>query len=374
MYSRHDLHCVYIGALMLCVLGADNAFGVTPERVAGFHAGAASFSYSDALPIKTALNGLHGNAPGDGKLFVSHSRIDLGYTRDSWRFTGFWRYDYDATFNRDTIDLWHRKENDQAVQRGRNYVLDLDARHLKASGASVTRAFAFTDADLQIRFDALRAMELTDGRISGSLAVDGNGRVTGNAALDYAYTDDLVLNRPHQGNVTGWGLGMDLFGRVTLTARWSVAARVDDVLTWVRWDNAPYTRATLRLARPHLASDGTLDAQALLTGIESARTHWQRVPMRYDVVTAYQLTSTVSAYGRLRGFDAVVLPDFGLRWQPRAHMAVTIGWNVRARALSLGFSTAQGRLTIGSDRADFRRAQMLDLDFSAGTEMGDVRD
>ena len=362
MKARHHMAL----AIALWGLAAGVALGVTPERSSGFRASLTSFNYSNALPIRTAFNQLRGDPPSGGNLLTSHSRIEVSYGLGAWQFGTYWRSDYDARFDRDTAQLLYARQNHARIATGRDYTLDIEANQVAGFGASVARTYTFDDARLGVRVAALRADRLIEGSAKGRLTVAADGSISGAARLNYSYTDDIVLHRPHQGHPVGYGLGLDLSGTYAINPAWRIDARIDDLLTWVRWNDAPYTRASLRLARPHLAADGTLDTQALLTGVERSRSRWQRLPVRFDVSTSYRLTPVLEAYARVRGIDALLLPAVGVRWRFGADSEWSLGWNARANAVELGFSTARRSVSLSSDQADLGRARLLALQLRSG--------
>ncbi len=326
-------------------------------------------AWGDGLPLRTARNGMHGERPDDASRLVTHGRLAVGIVRDDWKLEAFWRHDDRLEFHPDTADLLFALRNDVPLEPDRQYRLRIDASGIEGAGIGVARAFGGDSVTAGVRVNLLRATALIDGRLDGRLRADADGEITADARLDYGYSTDDVLQRPRQRHDAGWGATLDLSLQVQWSDAWRMEAKVEDALALVHWRDAPYTRARLRLARPRLAADGTLDNAALLSGRESARARWQRLPVRYQLLVEHLLARDLHLYGRLRGIDDDVLPEFGLRLQTGAGSQLSIGWNTRASALLLGFSTAPATLRLGSDTIDAQTARWLELDLALATDL-----
>ncbi|MCK7596514.1 hypothetical protein M0G74_04415 [Microbulbifer sp. CAU 1566] len=204
-----------------------------PEVTLDFY----SRTVSEALPIKE-FTGKWKNAPGNGENTWTRNRLDTGAWLGDWGVSYTVRYDYQLQYNRATADLYYRDE--QGLPPGEGAVpVYLNALQLEADGIKLKRRWYFySGLFLQADISLLKAREFQDGTIDGLLTA-GEQLFSGNANLDYRYTDDLLLKHEFE-MPEGEGIAVDITAGYRDNNR-VISLQVQDAYNRIRWKQAPYT-------------------------------------------------------------------------------------------------------------------------------------
>ena len=205
----------------------------SPEVTLDFY----SRTVSEALPIKE-FAGEWDNPPEKGDSTWTRDRLDIGGWLGDWGISYTLRYDYQLQYNHATADLYYRDEADLTPPEGAVPVY-LEALQLLADGIKLRRRWSFYNGlFLQTDLSLLKAREFQDGTIDGMMRA-GEQFFSGNAALDYRYTEDLLLEHQFE-HPEGEGISVDVTAGFRDNDR-VVSLQVQDAYSLMRFENAPYT-------------------------------------------------------------------------------------------------------------------------------------
>lgn len=322
-----------------------------------------SFTYSEPVSIDAALNELQGNFSAGEEAFT-HNQLTLGLRRGNWSFSWLARYDYYLSFHPDTAELLYLGENDLPVQLDRTYQLDIEANRLKAQGLKLAYTFepspTFT-TELAVSY--LRTTNLLDGKMRGSITTLNNGSYNGNAQVNYVYDEDLFLERPVSAP-SGQGIAVDLGLLWQINKQWLAGLQIQDLYSYIRWKNAPYTRAIVTSSVVTLDENGFIDSQPVLSGTEGFTTHIQRLPVRSTIWTSWQWHQQSSVGMELFSVDQLHFPRVRIGHAISDTQQIQTVWDFKAQALGLSYRDQDLQLSLMSDSLNFSDAHTLGINLS----------
>jgi hypothetical protein len=325
-----------------------------------------SNSFSEPLPIIEIVNGdLEGDLRGGSEFAYTHDVARVGASRGPWRASLFYRYDYYLDFDPDTAEVQYRRKNDLAIETDRDYDIFLDAIHAQMVGISVARMFELhRRLQLRTQVSVMRASDLTDGTITGTARVEADDSVTGTADVSYAYSRDVIFDRPDVEAPKAWGASLDLYLSWDISDSVGVHFFAEDLLNRLEWEDAPYTTASASSDTTHLDENGLLDVSPVLSGTEGYKNFSQQLPQRYQIVLEYQPTSRIALDIQ---FDRIRDHDF---YRINSRFALSDNWGLEfavdftRSALGFGGSYRGLEFFLLSDDTSFRDARALEVRFS----------
>ena len=317
-----------------------------------------SHSYSEPFEIHATVNELDGHLR-DGDWGFTHDHVEMGVGWNSWSVSAFARYDYLIEANDDTAELAFRSENDLPVPPGRDYQIKLRVNHSRSRGFKIGYSWQPLDT-LSFKFAAayLSADSLLDGGGSGELQMLDTGIYDGYAFVDYTYSRDPLFDRqvPKQ---KGRGYAVDVGFRWQATPRWRVSFSAYDVIARIRWPDAPFTRVGLTSSTVAFDDQGFIDVSPVVSGIEDARNHNQRLPARVTLGGAFQLNDRIALTGSVMAISDHYLPEVGVQWRGGGSRRWTVAVNPGLGGLSLGFETSRVNVVLTSDAWEVHKSHYL---------------
>lgn len=225
--------------------------------------------YSEPVSVHAFLNDWDSPNLQKGENAFAHGKMSLLAQKDNWTYGWVWSYDYQLHFSEDMARLYYQTQNEQQIDANTRYELSLEAQHVETLGAR----FAY-DWQLNSNWNLVTGVTALLGRHY----VDGNFKAVGqtldkpelmdrvdwlNGYLDYSY-DQPALKEDELGwdgkTNKGYGYAFD-FSLQGKYKNWAAYISAEDVLGFLYWQNAPYTRYTLSYdqnSRPRIDLRGQL--------------------------------------------------------------------------------------------------------------------
>ncbi|MDG9666684.1 hypothetical protein ONV78_02975 [Hahella sp. CR1] len=319
-----------------------------------------SFSYSNAAPIYQIAHDLKGDPVARGDVAYTHDHIEIGAEYRNLSLSFVERYDYYLEFSPDAAELIYLYNNDLPHESDAHYDLYLAANQLRAKGVKLGYRFALTEAfNVKLALSYFRADELTEGYLRGYLDTP-DASPTGELELDYAYTEDHLLDRPPE-NVSGDGFAVDLYLQWRPHPQWEARLALEDAFNRIYWDRATATVARATSDTIDYDEDGALDVSPALSGNEGYRDHVQELPLRGFLWSEYHLNDAVSLGVGWRRHDKSDLGLIGAAY--RFNEGLTLGgrYYFNADALNLNLQVYDLYLGVTMDRLQWKQAKTLGL-------------
>ncbi len=265
-----------------------------------------SFSYSEPVSIHAAINSWRGNYSG-GQQQSTWNWFELGVRFDRWGVGLLYRFDMALDFSPDTADLYYASENRLANEPRRIYRLDLHALRYSATGVRLRMDQSLNQQlHLQWGLSLFHADDLVDGRLQGS---------SHTAVIDYFYSKDELFERSVPRPI-GVGTSVDLNLRWLSNTGFRLNAWMTDLLGYIDWNKAPFTRATASSDREVIEENGTLSLQPLVSGTMGTKPDFvQRLRPRLQLSLSQQIAAGINGlfeYRYQRGHSFV---GPGVSWQ-----------------------------------------------------------
>lgn len=211
-------------------------------------------------------------------LALASARAEIGMTQNGWRFGYIHRLETMIEASRDFVDLIHTVKNHDDLPIGRQYDLDLKINGFQADGLHIASSMPlYTSNDLNIHggigISLLRGIRLQQGSINGSATAISDKSYDFYGTVDYYYSSnylyDLNVKTP-----SGYGACTD----IGLNADWGKfhgELVINDLLGFLRWNNAPYTNAILTSNTKSYDSSGYVEYSPTITGLEITKGYTQ---------------------------------------------------------------------------------------------------
>jgi hypothetical protein len=240
-------------------------------------------------------------------LALASARAEIGMTHNGWRVGYIHRLETMVEASRDFVDLIHTVKNSDDLLIGRQYDLDLKINGFQADGLHIASSIPlYTSDDLNIHggmgISLLRGIRLQQGLINGSATATSDKSYDFHGTVDYYYSSnylyDLDVKTP-----SGYGACTD----IGLNADWGKfhgELVVNDLLGFLRWNNAPYTNAILTSNTKSYDSNGYVEYSPTITGLEITKGYTQHfdpkgfASVRYDgeFIMPFLQASTTRGY------------------------------------------------------------------------------
>lgn len=321
-----------------------------------------SFSYSEIMPIEQLLEDMEGSEFESGDVAFTHNLLEAGASYGNFELAVFARYDYYLDFSSDTAELVYRDKNDLPVGTNRSYDIDLEANHLRATGLKLAYRFVpLENLRIKAAISYLQADKLVDGDIRGTVATTAND-YNGELKLDYAYSEDLLFDREAQ-EPDGSGYSLDLHAWWQVNEQLALEVRLEDIVSRIEWDDAPYTEARVTSDTVNFDENGFLNTTPALSGIEAYKQHDQQLPARSTVTALYRVEQQIDLLASWKRVGDTDFPVLGLRY----HTGLSRYWQVSYDAKAEAFGTSYHAGTVGAslslDNPKLDEAHALGLNF-----------
>lgn len=312
------------------------------------------WAYSEPVPIKAFADDWE--APLDsGSDAYALLHAETGVHVNRWQFGWVFQRQYVIKASRDAARLYHTERNEQAALPNQQYDTALRANYYQARGLRLGYSLPDFSAGtwqigLQPSLVLWRGDHLEHGSLVGDAGTDADGELTFDARLDHTYSEDSLLARPVSAP-RGRGASVDLSGQFAAGTRWSGQFRLRNLLGRLWWKNAPYTEGLLASENRQVDDDGAVNFDPTLSGIESERTHRQRLPLHGEA-------SLRRAWGAHRVGVNLIHTDIalfpGIGWDHRGgNFRYGLDWLPSARnAVQAHLSWGALRLRVGGNAWD----------------------
>lgn len=321
------------------------------------------FGHAEPVAIKQFAGDWRGRLQaGDDAL--THNRIETGARRGPWTLAFVYRYDYEIKANRSSAEFYHQVANRTALVPGQTFDLDVRGWHQRSQGLRVAHAWTLNPAlQVELGLSLLNGIRLTDGHITGNASVAAANDYDYNAAVEYDYSEDHLFERPVT-RPSALGYSSDIRVSWAPSESWHLSASVEDALGELRWTRSPFTTASVTSAIKQFGPDGFAEYNPSLTGLESERTHRQRMHSRGSLDARWHSTPARAWGGRLRLTEVGYFPALYVQNQ----IASGISWQAEAlplqKALGVGLQWQGLQIQFSSDRLKLDAAHYLNMQFA----------
>lgn len=318
-----------------------------------------SFNYSEPIAIDAVLNDWKGDFKG-GETILSLSQVEVGFKYRDWQFSAFQRIDYLLEFSKDTAEFVYTTQNKLPLDENREYQLSLESQSFTANGLKVAFSDRWQDINWQVGLSYLQGFKLTDGSLNGVATKLNDNDYDFNFAVDYYYDDDVLFDRSNVQAPDGQGFALDLSVKGQFNQQWSYKAQLKDALAYIYWQDAPRTVADGTSDTKTYDEDGYVEFNPVASGAESYEDFTQRIPLKVNLQTTYQVDNNNSFSF---GYRNLAIKDFyhaAYQYQTSA-ARYTIGYYLNAQAWNLSYQRSWLKLQLLSDNFDYQKARTLGI-------------
>ena len=340
------------------------------------HAGA--FAADDMVPLRRVTSSTW---PADYRtragtnVALADARVDLGAVDHGVQVGVFYRQDWLARANRDTVDAYVLNQRDALASQDRSYVLDERLRGFAARGVRVgySRALALAGGGLRVgaSLSLLQATRLLDDTAQGALlTAGGSGTLSGqrtrwdSAAQPVASSSSFNAFVPPaaQGVPTGQGWGVDL-GADWRRGRYALRVAADDLGARIHWSSMPMIVQDIAgLSVPYTDPTGS----PAVSGVNVYRPYTLRLDPKYHAAASVAL-ARATVVASVDAQAGCVLPQLALRGAVAPGWDGEIGYESRFGSVGVALRHQHFELALRSDRLALSdsRALGLSVDWSA---------
>lgn len=412
-----------------------------------------SLTYSEPMNIDGFIDHFSGKLESGTKA-LTHDSAEFGFGWGNWRFARIMRYDYQLKFTNDTAYVNYQNEHHLPLDKNRNYNLLLAAEHLRSSGFKIGYTFSPKQTiQLDIAGSWLQSTQFYSGYIKanifqGNYSSDSLDELKAladeiQAIQDPTYkdinpyaqrlqaasatlrntlngTEGLLRANYHYykpglhedkmedfNNVdfsapNGAGPAFDLSANWQFNDAISLFAHVEDLFSYIRWKDAPYSRGDINVKQAGLdaldvfdqfieqdvirRSEGRFftsinpqnpdDPGAAIPGIRqtirnknapfnvSNSDFVQHLPIRTTVGARYLAADWLTLSGSVFTTDAITFSVAEVEFWHHLSLA----YNLQTQAKGVDFHNKYFTLGIASDKSQYQEAKFLSFNLGVNLE------
>ncbi len=325
-----------------------------------------TFLHSDSSSLDARDNHWQNAYTAGGKNQTASLWFEVGIKKNQWSFSSLYREEHQLEYHPDTAELYNGLENERNLETGRRYQIDLTAKRFRAKGLRIAyQAHPFNTLQLTIGGSLFSSSKLLDGSLTGFATANSANDYDYNANIDYYYDEDILLDRSGTNAPKGIGVAIDINAQWNINQQTQLSATVKDFVGLIRWKNAPFTQAELTSDVKTVSSDGFIEVEPALSGIEGTNKHFTQSLNAYGTLdlhyTLNNSNKTLLIKSRhyhnfshlgLGGEIALGNHQFGLTFWPQTHVIETM------------YQTQNHAVTFGIDDINFSKTQTLWLSVS----------
>ena len=214
-----------------------------------------------------------------GKYQYGNILLESGVEKNNLKIAGFYRREYQASFNPDTADYYYGSQHNQ-LDSNRQYNIDLKLTSYAAKGLKVEKQLKFNqNIDWSVGASIFQASNLQQGSLVGKTVTNDSGKdQTYNAHLNYYYDQDQLLDRPSVNSPSGLGYSLNTKLNWQPNQKIMAAMQVNDLASQIYWKNVPYTNADLSSADGNkiIGDDGFVKIKPAVSGFEGYKTSFKQ--------------------------------------------------------------------------------------------------
>jgi hypothetical protein len=319
-----------------------------------------SFSYSEPIAIGDAVDGFDGPFYG-GENALTHNWAETGVRYGKWGVGILGRYDYETEFSRDAAEFLYKIDNKQDLTVNKRYDIALNVRNTRSEGVR----FFFRDRLLQnlqaeLGVSYLKGIGITEGYIEGQATALAENDYDFRFYTDYVYEKDLLFDRPVDApNGAGFSVDLQLDWRILPKLNASLVAR--DLYGVIRWEDAPYTKATATSDVKEFDEDGYVVYKPNISGIESNRDFTQKLPIKAFLTLAYTVTAHIDLLGDVLHYKSNDFFQLGAAYQANDRHRFDLMYMLDVQAVTLAYHWKYAGVRLSSDSFDLGDARLLGL-------------
>lgn len=325
-----------------------------------------SFSYAENNAIYDFVKGNESNYKASKNSFT-FNEFSFGSQYKNFSLSLFSRYEWFLDHSKDTMELYGTSVNGTLIDVDRNYNLDLDVHHINSEGLRVAYIHQVNDINLYVAASYLNAKALLNGHVDGQASLtgscgDGLECYTGALNLSYSYSEDILFDRNVNAPKSIYGYSFDIGADWVINKNWFSSLYIQDLLSEVLWDKAPFTNATATTATTTI-DDGKYKIDPVISGREGNEDYKQTLPVKYNALVSYQLHPQHSAY--IRGFHSygATLFHLGYRVQNSGALYGAKLYPIE-NALGVEFKNRYVDISITSKPFDHQNSEVLEFKFA----------
>lgn len=319
-------------------------------------------SFSHAEPVSVHAYATNWQGPLEsGSNGMTHNWIETGARYGMFSVSMVQRLDYEVKASRDSAVFYYLVRNRLNLPVGTPFDLDLRIYHQRSRGLRLAyRIEPVSGLELEGGVSLLDAMRLTQGRLTGSARIVANKDYDYNAQVSYFYSRDALFGRPAS-PPAGQGYSLDLSARWLVDTRYVLSAQVRDFYGWLRWNDAPFTTATVTSATKQYGNDGYVEYSPTLSGFEGNANYRQRLHPRALLGADWRWAPQDTIGLRLRLTEVKAYASLRAERRYPGCLALNAELMPAQRALGVGASCGLISFSLLSDKLRFEDAHVLQL-------------
>lgn len=323
------------------------------------------FLYSESVSLDGALHSWRGDLDKDGETQIGSLWLEAGVRKKNWLLSALYREEYLSDYHSDTAELYHSIENDNLLDAGRRYVVDLDVARYKMTGLRVAHDFVVSPAlKVSLGSSLFRSKKLLNGSLKGLVLASSSQDYDYDVNVDYHYDDDVLFNRPNVNQPTGTGLSIDLASTWQVNKNIDIDVDIKDLLGVIHWRDAPFTRAAVTSDTKTFTPDGLVQIEPALEGVEGNESSYQQyLKPRGDFSIRYQGDHRQTSWLlQSKYYSSLTLFGFGAAKPVKHGYASVVLWP-EAQTIEAKYKYRNMYISLGIDDLDVSKANAFWLSF-----------
>jgi hypothetical protein len=318
-----------------------------------------SITYAENISIDAWMDDLHTNDTSPGESAFTRNFSEWGFAYGQMSFAGFVRQDYYLHFSQDTFDIVYQDKNNIPFDANRRYEIFLDVSHVQIHGAKVGYDFSpLKTLQTRIEVNFFDAEEVLFGRLDGYLGTTG-GKIKGDLALDYNYTEDVVLDRPLTPPASGRGQSVDVELWWQPIEKLKAHFLAEDLYSQIKWSQTPFTQATITTVRTVTDSSGAVRRAPTISGREYFRQVKQQIPRHFQADIGYQVIEPLRVELIQERFDELAFNRVMAHYRIWSQLELGLGYDEKASAPRLEINSPYVSLMASADSTDGKKAKFV---------------
>jgi len=320
-----------------------------------------TFLHSDSSSLDALDNHWQGAYTAGGKNQAASLWFEVGIKKNQWSFSSLYREEHELEYHFDTADLYNGLENERTLEIGRQYRIALTAKRFRAKGLRIAyQAQPLNTLQFTLGGSLLYTSKLLDGSLTGFATANSANDYDYNASIDYHYDEDVLLDRSGTSAPTGIGMAIDISAQWDINQQAQLSATIKDLVGLIRWKNAPFTQAQLTSDVKTISSDGFIEVEPALSGIEGTDKHFTQSLNAYGTLDLrYRLkNSQKTVLIKSRHYHNFSHLGLGGEMALGKHQLGLAFW-LQTHVIEAMYHTKNHAITLGIDDINFSKTQTL---------------
>lgn len=261
------------------------------------------FLANDAFSIDALFDNFEGKYfyEKDQNYAIGDIRLDIGGYIDSLGYIGYtYRREAVVQASSDTAKLIHQVNNQQDLNLGETYDLDIKIEEFEVHGITWANSFPLYqdngwDIQIGVGVELLYGTEGQDGSAIGDARANAVNDYDFTWQSDYRYTDNYLydLDVP---KVTSFGYSTH-FSIQASYEDFTFLGMINDAWGKLYWKNLPYSDVTMSSGNKSYDENGYVEYAPLISGVELQRDFTQTLMRKWRVEGQYRLENATVHVG-----------------------------------------------------------------------------